>query len=65
MRLPTITEGEPSGSSPGVQPGVALVNTDLSRAVHGVGFETLMPDDFGNISLRAAIDAQKMSLLNL
>ena len=45
--------------------GVALVNTALSRAVHGVGFETLMPDDFGNISLRAAIDAQKMSLLNL
>ena len=41
------------------------MNTALSRAVHGVGFDTATPDDFGNIILRAAIDAQKINLLNL
>jgi len=48
-----------------MQSGVAVVNTDLSRAVHGVKGCTSMPDDFGNITLRAAIDAQKINLLNL
>ena len=51
-----IIYGDWSGSFPETQSGVAVVNTDLSRAVQGgLGSVTYIPELVGNINFIAAI----------